>query len=177
VAEWLYDTYGDYVVSARRRIADAWELLEHPTWEPDDSDSGTRHLAAAYYLAGYAVECAIKSYFMCLESSRLTLSELISRHGHREQLVEKPHSLHRWWMVTDLDDRLAALAASGQPQSVSQAERLRVGRSMVFGRWSTAMRYQAGFHPSRGDAAKWIGAADRLYRWIDAERRAREGVR
>lgn len=47
-----------------RRLDGAWELLEKPTRLPKRSDRAVRHLAAAEYLAGYAVECLLKVYLI-----------------------------------------------------------------------------------------------------------------
>jgi hypothetical protein len=51
---------------AQRRIADARELLSPPYLRPGRKDAGRRHLQAAYYLAGYAVECALKAHIIRL---------------------------------------------------------------------------------------------------------------
>ena len=58
------DTIQDYKRSAVRRMEDAKELLEVPTFDPQRSDASYRHLRGAMYLAGYAVECLVKAYLI-----------------------------------------------------------------------------------------------------------------
>ena len=58
------DTIQDYRHSAARRLEDARELLEPPTLDPQRSDADRRHLRGAMCLAGYAVECLVKAYFI-----------------------------------------------------------------------------------------------------------------
>lgn len=55
--------------AAWRRLDDAWELLEQPTRLPTRGDRDIRHLAAAEYLAGYAVECMLKVYLIQLTTT------------------------------------------------------------------------------------------------------------
>jgi hypothetical protein len=63
---WQFDGKTDYIKAARMRLADAYELLEHPS-SPDPPeadrlpDPGVRHLRGALYLAGYAIEFALKA--------------------------------------------------------------------------------------------------------------------
>lgn len=160
---WHHDTYGDFVESGNRRLADAWELLEMPTWEPTAARADTRHLAGAYYLAGYAVECALKSYIICMEDTRLSLSQVIAKSEQGERLARDPHNLSRLLAATDLGGELA-----------TQADLQRCWGT-VSGRWRTDLRYQRKLRPSRGEARKWVTAVDKLHRWIDSRRSAREG--
>ncbi len=58
------DTIQDYKRSAVKRLEDAKELLEPPTFDPQRSDADHRHLRGAMYLAGYAAECLVKAYLI-----------------------------------------------------------------------------------------------------------------
>ena len=57
-----YDGISQYWKAAARRLQDAQELLQPPTINADEQGAETRHLRAAVYLAGYAVECILKVY-------------------------------------------------------------------------------------------------------------------
>ncbi len=65
-----YDGHSELVKAGPRRLQDAQELLEPPTLEPNRSDANYRHLCAAQYLAGYAVECVLKAYIILLLDQR-----------------------------------------------------------------------------------------------------------
>lgn len=56
------DRISDFVKSGPHRLQNAEELMELPTRAAQGSDAGQRHLRAAMYLAGYAVECMLKAY-------------------------------------------------------------------------------------------------------------------
>lgn len=74
-----FDSIGDYVKAGPRRLADAKELLEQPTLEPDAPDAAHRHLRGAVYLAGYAVECALKAYIISRAPPAQRFLEAIER--------------------------------------------------------------------------------------------------
>ena len=71
------DTIQDYTRSAFRRLEDARELLETPTFDSQRSDAGRRHGRGAMYLAGYAAECLLKAYLIQHMNAQ-TLSAAVS---------------------------------------------------------------------------------------------------
>lgn len=71
------DTVQDYKRSAFRRLEDARELLEAPTFDPQRSDASRRHERGAMYLAGYAAECLLKAYLI-QQMNAQTLSAAVS---------------------------------------------------------------------------------------------------
>jgi HEPN domain-containing protein len=56
-----YETLSDFKQSGRKRLADAYELLEPPT---RDKRRSRQHNDGAVYLAGYALECALKAFLI-----------------------------------------------------------------------------------------------------------------
>ena len=56
-----YETLKDFQQCTRKRLADAYELLEPPS---RDQRRIRQHQDAAVYLAGYAVECALKAFLI-----------------------------------------------------------------------------------------------------------------
>ncbi len=64
------DTVQEYRHSGARRLEDARELFEVPTFDPQRSDAERRHLRGAMYLAGYAVECLLKAYLIQLNEAQ-----------------------------------------------------------------------------------------------------------
>ncbi len=59
-----YDGISELIKAAPRRLADARELLEQPSRNPNGSDAAFRHQCGSIYLAGYAVECLLKAYII-----------------------------------------------------------------------------------------------------------------
>lgn len=73
----FHDTIQEYKRSAVRRLQDARELLETPTFDPQRSDAARRHGRGAMYLAGYAAECLLKAYLIQHMNTQ-TLSAAVS---------------------------------------------------------------------------------------------------
>lgn len=80
----IYDRISDFVKSGPRRLRDAEELMEPPTRAAQGSDADQRHLRAAMYLAGYAVECLLKAYLIDQEECQ-SLAEAQKRINRRRQ--------------------------------------------------------------------------------------------
>ena len=95
-----YDGITHFLKAAPRRLADAFELLEPPSYKPKSSDASHRNLRAAIYLAGYVVECILKAYIISMQSAQtlraasvalqqkgVDASNLFSVKGHNIQLL------------------------------------------------------------------------------------------
>lgn len=122
------------------------------------SDAHDRHAVGAMYLAGYAVEAALKNY-------------LIRRHSHLEVwppgvgptlddirrlgvvLPANLHSLWGLWQATGLARRDAAMAQY----------------AVVCSSWRPVWRYQPPAGKAHQDAESFCGAAERLARWVLAQ--------
>jgi len=104
--------------------------------------------ATAIYLAGYAIECGLKSLLLAstpVSSRRQRASELRGSRGHdlawlRERVVREAG-------VAPLPDKVAS--------------------DLVFvSSWSTDLRYEPG-PGSRGEAERFVAATERIVAWID----------
>ncbi len=84
------DTIQDYRRSASRRLKDAKELLQPPTFDPQRSDSERRHLRGAMYLAGYAAECLLKAYLIQFMSTQTLGAAVNAMNLQRQQKNLEP---------------------------------------------------------------------------------------
>ena len=110
-----FETHAEFAKVSRRRLRDARELLDAPTVDAHEAGARHRHARAAYYLAGYAVECGYKSRIIELECdlSRPALATLTAASERlRSRGVEVPnllaaagHNLDTLSRLTDLDAR------------------------------------------------------------------------
>jgi hypothetical protein len=160
MGDWLYDSYGDYIVSARRRMSDAWELLEDPTYRPDERRARERHLATACYLAGYAVECELKAYIICTVSTRCSFTEAIQRRRITGLGGRDGHNIGRLWRASTLDGALP-------PE-------LREDLGTLTGRWSVDLRYRGRFDLPKSQVRERVKSVERLYGWLVERRREAE---
>lgn len=114
--------------SARDRLADARALLR------------ARRYAAAYYIAGYAVECALKA----------CITKQVNRHDFPDKklaIESYTHNLEKLVEVAELQDGLEAAQAADEM----------FGRNwQVVCEWSAEDRYEPDI--SRDDALKLYGA-------------------
>ncbi|HCU34749.1 MAG TPA: hypothetical protein DGT21_04660 [Armatimonadetes bacterium] len=163
-----HDSVRDYAAVGPQRLADAYELLEQPTWENSADDAGHRHLRAAVYLAGYAVECALKAYIVSREfpgdrSGRRTLSETIVR---RTQRGDAPQlSGRRTHNLTLL------LRASHLERAMEHNERIKRQWGMLL-KWDPDWRYNPRPYTDRSAARTLVDAAAALHDWISSRRTA-----
>lgn len=165
-----HDRLSDYLKVAPLRLADAYELLEQPTWESNAHDAGHRHLRTAAYLAGYAVECALKAYIITIESAGLlrdeyTLTAAIQARRSRGNCPDlsgkRAHDLTLLLRVTGLESAMQC------------DERIRKQWGMLR-KWKTEWRYDPRPYTSRRDARALVQAADALHAWLDGMRLAAE---
>jgi hypothetical protein len=161
-----YDSVRDYIAVAPQRIADAYELLQQPTWKPDAHNAGHRHLRAAVYLAGYAVECALKTYivtveFQCDRSHRRRFSEAVARRKERGEAPalsgRRTHNL------------VLLLRASRLETAMGTEERLRKHWGMLV-KWEPDWRYNPRLYTSRSEARAIVEAASALHDWVNEQR-------
>lgn len=162
-----FDGITAYVKVAPKRLEDAWELLEQPTWQSDASDAAYRHLRAAIYLAGYVIECALKAYIISREPPLQRFSEVINVRNARGENLDfsgsRGHSLLALCNATDLDTRMD-----------DNDEIRQLWRVWFNGDWGPDWRYNPKDFTDRAGARGRIEAADRIYRWIDSQRKKEE---
>ena len=161
-----HDSIQDYLKVGPQRLADARELLEKPTWNPDARDAGHRHLSAAVYLACYAVECALKVYIIAMEIDALqqgdqSLTAAVDARNARGETLnlsgKRAHNLRVLRGVTDLEARMDA------------DETIKKCWGAV-SKWTTDWRYDPKPYTSHCDARALVDAADALRTWIDDQR-------
>ena len=155
-----YDHVSDFTKAAPRRLEDAKELLTQPALEPQRSDSSYRHLTAAEYLSGYAVECILKVYIITRtmgaggQPARTWTEALAFRKGLGRQLAgAKSHDLERLLSATDLERQLR------------RALRLAWG---IACKWEPALRYRGQPNMDRQRAVELVSACEQVYRWVQA---------
>ncbi len=100
---------------APQRIKDAKRLLELAI-NSQQQGAGIQHLRSAVYLAGYGIECILKSYIIDRQPPAKTLSEAMNRRrSNGEQLTgeqlpdiqgAKGHHLPLLLLLTDLEEAL-----------------------------------------------------------------------
>ena len=162
-----FDSITEYVKVAPKRLADARELLEQPTWQSDAPDAVYRHLRAAIYLAGYVIECALKAYIISREPPLQRFFEVIKVRNARGENLDfsgsRGHSLLALCNATDLDTRM------------DDNDEIRgLWRMWLSADWGPDWRYNPKDFTERAEARRRIEAADRLYRWIDSQRKKEE---
>jgi hypothetical protein len=147
----LHSHYGDYIGASPKRLADARKLLASACSRSGEREVDLPHLCGAQYLAGYAVECALKAYIIRqLHSRRVTrkvqtwdevvkhLPELAGAESHNLELLLK---------ATDLAGR-----PDWDPWAWGQCLK-----------WYPALRYRDG---PIGTTAQIIGACGKVSKWI-----------
>ena len=142
----------DYEEAGRLHLADARELLEHPTHEAFHNQAHIRHLRGAMHLAGYAVECALKSYLV-RKHGKSTFDEVIPvvRSSLNVDLRgANLHSLRELWR---------AAGFTGVPADVASS----IGQCAA---WRVEWRYDPTVGKARQDARQFVRAAELLWDWI-----------
>ncbi len=154
-----YDGYSYYRKSAWRRLRDAEELLASPTVSPHEQGASVRHLRGAIYLAGYAVECALKAYLISREPPAQSLEQVLQRWSDGGRATPKllgaeGHNLFLLVSLTDLELPLQ-----------SDFERKKDWGICL--RWRSTWRYDP--EPPRPEfAAEFVAAVRRVVEWIVA---------
>jgi hypothetical protein len=155
-----FDTLSDYLGAGRMRVVDAQELLQPPTFLPEDRAALTRHLRGAVYLAGYAVECALKAYIIT-ESETETFSEAISARCEAGENLDfhgrRGHNLP-----------LLMRASGLMPAVEMDPVLLRAWQYCL--NWGPDERYKR-LWTGRMDARQRVMAMARVSEWIDEQRK------
>jgi hypothetical protein len=162
----VLETAAQYDLAKVQQLRDAQELLAHPTADAFGTDAHDRHLAGAMYLAGYAVECVLKAYIIRkygVPSHGVTpptgrdvrLDEVLPavRAATAINLAPRLHSLHDLWQAAAFP---AVPVATTADLSVCSP-------------WQVDWRYQPGSTPARLEAEEFVGAAERVVHWVDAQ--------
>jgi HEPN domain-containing protein len=157
-----HDRLEDYLTAGPKRLADARELLERPTLDAASKGAETRHLRGAMYLAGYAVECALKAYIIDRASPSQTFTEAVEAlsAGLRVPLDfrgARAHNLGLLLRATDLDGRM------GEDFLL----RAHWGVCLT---WSPAWRYDPRDMTQRSRARQTVEAAAAIFEWVNDER-------
>lgn len=108
-----YDGISELKKASLKRLRDAHELLELPTYDPSGGDADSRHLCAATYLAGYAVECALKAVIINrIEVKRQRFTKrwtevlLYRKHQQPDLSGANSHNLQSLLTVSGLENEL-----------------------------------------------------------------------
>jgi hypothetical protein len=158
-----FDYASDLVKVAQRRIEDARELLMRPSLKPERGDADQRHLPAAYYLAGYAVECILKAYAVDLYNSRERAdikrwSEVADRTAVDVSGAEG-HNLGKLLVVCELEGRMQANPAIMMTWGTCSAWRHDVRYTLMPVAASSAAEF-------RRSVREFVDACDVVYRWV-----------
>lgn len=154
-----YDGVSDLQKAALKRLKDARELLEPPTYERAGADADHRHLCAAEYLAGYAVECALKAAIIHRTEARQgrwtkRWSQVLAlRQGRKPDLSgANSHDLDALLAVSQLEGELRAYQAMWESWSTCR-------------KWKPAWRYRS--QPvAREHATGMVQACEDAYKWL-----------
>jgi hypothetical protein len=151
---------------AQRRIADARELLMPPSLRASRRDASHRHLQAAYYLAGYAVECALKAHVIRLYR-RLQGSHINSWSHVKNSLPvnvsgKEGHNLAKLLSCSELQERLQGSAAVSLQWALCN-------------RWDSEVRYserpmQMPLETVRAYVENFVDACEAVRRWVFDQR-------
>ena len=152
-----YDGISQYRKSAVRRLRDAEELLQPPTLASEEQGAQTRHLRAAVYLAGYAVERILKVYIIAQTASATSLAEAVEvRRNAGEQIPNllgaEGHRLTVLLSLTDLEERI-------------EGEERKKDWSLCV-KWKSTWRYDP-VPPEATFALEFVAATKRIYCWIE----------
>ena len=150
-----YETLSDFQQSARKRLADAYELLEPPS---RNRRRRTQHQDAAVYLAGYAVECALKAYLIRqLEARGISARNLVdvawARGFNRKERQFCTHDLKGLCDAADLYARMV----------LDPELREDFGTCL---KWSPEWRYKGRRIKTGVRPREFVDAMARVYRWI-----------
>lgn len=150
-----YDGISQYRKATVRRLRDAEELLEPPSLVPQEQGAEDRHLRAAVYLAGYAIECILKVYIISRVPNAVSLAGAIEdRRATGEQIPNilgaEGHRLALLLSLTDLETYLV------------DEERKKDWSICV--KWKSTWRYDP--NPPTDNAREFVSAVRRIYRWV-----------
>jgi hypothetical protein len=155
-----YDGHSELLKAAPKRLKDALELLEQPSRDKNGSDADYRHLCAAHYLAGYAVECALKVYIILLLDSRTARrfarwSDVIDHFGTKGQDLggKRSHSLAQLRVIAELEPEMDADQVMKQAWGICS-------------KWDYNVRYKPDFMTNRQSVTQFVEACGTAYDWV-----------
>lgn len=168
-----YDGVSELWKAAPKRLADARELLETPTRNPQGSDAAIRHLRGAVYLAGYAVECVLKVYIIERVDARLQRkgtrvqgwSEALRQ---RELAGDEPDLRGSWSHSFDRLFRATDLSRWAPPGS----DIYQTWSTCMKG-WKPALRYAPDHMSAPEEACEIVDALEEAYNWVKQRTRRR----
>ena len=155
-----FDGITSYLKVGPRRLRDAAELLEHPTLEPNEAGAEQRHLRAAVYLAGYAVEVVLKAYIISKSPPAQSLGEAVTIRRARglnvpDLLGAEGHRLDLLLSLTDLEEKI-------------DNDRSLKKDWVICTKWKSTWRYDPTI-PSMTFSREFTEAAQRIYRWVERQ--------
>lgn len=157
-----YDGRSELLDAAPKRLDDALELLTEPRRNQARSDAKVRHLCAAYYLAGYAVECALKVYIILHVEGRGRARmdrwgqaiEYFQSLGDPLDLAGKhSHNLGRLLTASELQSELATDSRAWRDWNLCCT-------------WNYSARYRPDHMQDRAKVEAFVEACERTYRWM-----------
>jgi hypothetical protein len=155
-----YDGHSELLKAAPKRMNDARELLETPSRDRYTSDAQYRHLCGAYYLAGYAVECALKVYIILLLDSRSAdrfarWSDVINHFGAKAQDLRgrRSHNLPQLRVIAELESQMDADQAMKEAWGICS-------------KWDYNVRYKPDFMTNRESVTQFVQACGTAYDWV-----------
>ncbi|NSW57462.1 MAG: hypothetical protein HPY44_15750 [Armatimonadetes bacterium] len=162
-----YDGISELIKAAPRRLSDARELLEQPAWEPNRSDANYRHLVAAVYLAGYAVECLLKAYIIDrTDAVRKTKTQTWSQVLEYRKKSGKGPDLSG----ARSHDLELLLRACDLPHRMQNDLDLRAAWGKCVKRWRPSLRYRPDPITDHGYATDTVDAIETVYEWLKTQR-------
>lgn len=140
------------------RLNDALELLETPSLQPKVHGADRRHLRGACYLAGYAVECALKVCIInTLNAKRdarfVRWSQVTEHFGGRPNL--RGARSHDLGLLLSASGLTAELQMVGMKASWDRCQQ-----------WSHDWRYLSDSDMNPSEARDFVAACRAVYDWI-----------
>ena len=153
-----FDGETQYYKAATRRLRDARALLQMPVTDTQESGAETRHLRAAIYIAGYAIECILKAHIISHSASARTLTEVLRLRRNRGETMpdltgSDGHNLTLLLAVADLESDMKSDAARARDWNLCS-------------QWKSTWRYDPE-PPPLAFAQQFIEATARLHAWIN----------
>ena len=154
-----FDGVSEYHQSGLRRLRDAEELLQPPRLLPNESGAETRHPRGAMYLAGYALECALKAYLLSQSREKSLSSWLDARRDEGRNvpnlLGAEGHNLIVLMTLAKLEERLLNDTKRKQDWGVCA-------------QWKSILRYESKL-TSEVYARDFVAACQSFYPWVSRQ--------
>jgi HEPN domain-containing protein len=148
-------TLSDFQQSARKRLADAYELLEPPS---RDKRRSRQHQDGAVYLAGYAVECALKAFLIRKAQVSNPSAQSLEEAAVVLGFAKKRFLVHLLEQLRDDGDLLARMA--WDPEITNDFN--------ICLKWKPEWRYR-GERVKEVEPREFVDAVGRMYRWVERQ--------